>query len=183
MSLFTPINLTKWVEEHRSELKPPVGNKAIWRDERETIIMIVGGPNVRNDYHVNVTEEFFFQIQGDMTLPVIKPDGQRETIIIRQGDVYLLPAHVPHSPQRPAGTVGLVVELKRPQGAIDKLQWYCDSCDKLVFEKEFALENIAVDLNVIMDKFWSDESLRKCKHCGAVVEKPSEAQPPAPVST
>jgi len=179
MSMFTPVHLQSWVQENKDQLKPPVGNKAIWRDDRDTIVMIVGGPNARNDYHVNVTEEFFYQITGDMSLPIIHPDGRRETVVIRQGDVYLLPAHIPHSPQRPAGTVGMVLELKRPQGAIDKLQWYCDSCDKLVFEKVFTLDNIAVDLKKIMDQFWSDESMRTCKHCGAVVQKPGDAQPPA----
>lgn len=180
MSLFTPVHLESWIEHHRSQLKPPVGNKAIWRDERETIVMIVGGPNARNDYHVNATEEFFLQIKGDMSLPIIHPDGRRETIIIREGEVYLLPANIPHSPRRPAGTIGLVLELKRPEGAVDTLQWYCDACDRLVFEKVFALENIAVDLKTIMEKFWSDESLRTCSHCGAVVQHPGESQPPPP---
>ena len=122
MSLFQPLNIRKWVEEHRHELKPPVGNKMVWRDERDTIIMVVGGPNARKDYHVNVTEEFFYQIQGDIILGIINPEtGKPEDIIIREGDIYLLPANVPHNPKRPAGTIGLAVEQKRPEGAKDKL--------------------------------------------------------------
>ena len=106
MSLFQPLNLRKWVEEHRHELKPPVGNKMVWRDERDTIIMIVAGPNARKDYHVNATEEFFYQMEGDITVGIIHPDtGKPEDIIIREGDIYLLPANVPHNPRRPAGTV------------------------------------------------------------------------------
>ena len=121
MSLFKPVNLLKWVEENKDQLKPPVGNKVVWRDERDTIIMIVGGPNKRKDYHVNATEEFFYQIEGDIILGIISPaTGKPEEIIIREGEIYLLPANVPHSPRRPAGTNGLVVEQKRPAGAKDK---------------------------------------------------------------
>lgn len=181
MSLFQPLNLRKWVEEHRHELKPPVGNKMVWRDERDTIIMVVAGPNARKDYHVNCTEEFFYQIQGDITVGIIHPDtGKPEDVIIREGDIYLLPANVPHNPKRPAGTVGLVVEQKRPDGAMDKLQWYSDDTHELVYEAEFALENIETDLKAIMERFWGDEELRRCKSTGSIVSPPEEAVPPPP---
>ena len=99
MSLFQPVNLLRWVEENRGQLKPPVGNKMVWKDERGTIVMIVGGPNARNDYHVNVTEEFFYQIQGDITVGIIHPDtGKPEEIIIREGEIYLLPGQRPPQP-------------------------------------------------------------------------------------
>lgn len=181
MSLFSPLNLRKWVEDHRHELKPPVGNKMVWKDERGTIIMIVGGPNARKDYHVNVTEEFFYQIEGDITVGIIHPDtGKPEDIIIREGDIYLLPANVPHNPKRPAGTVGLVVEQERPEGAKDKLQWYADDTNELVYEAEFTLENIEVDLKRIMAEFWSNEELRTNKSTGSIISPPEEAAPPPP---
>ncbi|ANM31681.1 3-hydroxyanthranilate 3,4-dioxygenase [Acidobacteria bacterium Mor1] len=183
MSLFQPINLLKWVEEHRHLLKPPVGNKMVWKDERDTIIMIVGGPNARKDYHVNCTEEFFYQIQGDITVGIIHPEtGKPEDVIIREGEIYLLPANVPHNPRRPAGTVGLVVEQKRPEGAKDKLQWYSDDTHELVHEAEFSLDNIEVDLKRIMDEFWSNEDLRRCKSTGSIIQPPTEAEPPPPAS-
>ncbi|MGA1201364.1 MAG: 3-hydroxyanthranilate 3,4-dioxygenase [Planctomycetota bacterium] len=181
MSLFMPVNLTKWIEENKAALKPPVGNKMVWRDERGTIIMVVGGPNARKDYHVNATEEFFYQIQGDITLGIIDPEtGKPEDIIIREGEIYLLPAFVPHSPQRPANTIGLVVEQPRPEGVKDKLQWYSDDTHELVHEAEFTLENIETDLKRIMGEFWSNEELRTCKSTGSVVSPPTEAQPPPP---
>jgi len=179
MSMFKPVNLIRWVEAHRGELKPPVGNKMVWKDERGTIVMIVGGPNARNDYHVNATEEFFYQIEGDITVGIIHPEtGKPEDVVIREGEIYLLPANVPHSPRRPANTIGMVVEQPRPAGARDKLQWYCADCRHLVHEAGFALDNIEVDLKRIMQEFWADENMRRCK-CGAVVEPPGEAQPPA----
>ena len=181
MSVFQPINLKKWIDEHRSQLKPPIGNKTVWRDERDTIIMIVGGPNARKDYHVNATEEFFYQVEGDITVGIIHPDtGKAEDVIIREGEIYLLPANVPHSPRRPAGTIGLVVEQKRPPGATDKLQWYSDDTHELVYEAEFTLENIEQDLKRIMAEFWSNEDLRRCKSTGSIIAPPTEAQPPPP---
>ena len=179
MSLFQPLNLRKWVEEHRHELKPPVGNKMVWRDDRDTIIMVVGGPNARKDYHVNATEEFFYQIEGDITLGIIHPEtGKPEEIIIREGEIYLLPANIPHSPQRAAGTIGLVIEQKRPEGARDKLQWYSDDTHELVYEAEFDLDNIETDMTGIMSEFWSNEELRTCKSTGSVIAPPVEATPP-----
>ncbi|RMG14521.1 MAG: 3-hydroxyanthranilate 3,4-dioxygenase [Planctomycetota bacterium] len=180
--MFTPIDLRAWCEENAEFLQPPVGNKAVWRDDRETIIMVVGGPNARNDYHVQPTEEFFYQVRGDMTLRIQHPETKRpHDIVIREGEIYLLPKNVPHSPQRPAGTIGLVVEQARPPGPQDKLRWYCERCNALVHEASFELKNIARDLKEIMEAFWEgDPAVRTCKECGAVVEKPGEAQPPAP---
>jgi 3-hydroxyanthranilate 3,4-dioxygenase len=181
MSLFQPINLSKWVEEHRDQLKPPVGNKQVWRDERGTIVMIVGGPNKRKDYHVNATEEFFYQIEGDIIVGIINPDtGKPEDIIIREGEIYLLPANVPHNPKRPAGTIGLVVEQPRPAGVKDKLQFYSDDTHDLLYEAEFELENIEVDLKRIMNEFWSNEQLRTNPKTGSVLSEPEEVKPPAP---
>lgn len=181
MSLWQPVNMLKWIEENRDALKPPVGNKQVWRDERGTIIMIVGGPNARKDYHVNETEEFFYQIEGDMILKVIPPEtGKPQDIIIREGEIYLLPANVPHSPQRPANTIGLVVEQPRPAGVKDKLQWYSDDTNELVYEAEFDLENIEVDLKRIMGEFWSNEELRTNKSTGSVISPPTEAVAPPP---
>lgn len=172
--VFTPINLKRWVEEHRHLLQPPVCNKQVWLDDRETIVMIVGGPNQRNDYHVNPTEEFFYQVQGDVTVRIIHPDtGKPHDITIREGEIYLLPAKVPHSPMRGPDTVGLVIELKRPAGSKDLLRWYCERDGEVVWEAPFTLQNIAVDLKQIMERFWSDPALRRCKRCGTVVEKPA----------
>jgi 3-hydroxyanthranilate 3,4-dioxygenase len=180
-SLFQPVDLKQWIAEHRHELKPPVGNKQVWRDDRGTIVMVVAGPNARKDYHVNCTEEFFYQIQGDITLGIIDPQTRKpRDIIIREGEIYLLPANVPHNPKRPAGTIGLVIEQPRPQGAKDKLQWYSDDTHELVYEAQFLLENIETDLKRIMQEFWSNPALRTCKSTGSVISPPTEAQPPPP---
>ena len=174
MSIYEPLNLREWIEEHRDLFKPPVGNKQIWRDERGTIIMVVVGPNARKDYHVNATEEFFYQVTGECTVRIQHPEtGKPHDIVIGEGDIYLLPAFVPHSPQRAAGTVGLVIEQKRPEGVKDKLRWYSEDTNELLWEAEFTLENIETDLQTIFAEFWGNESLRTCKSTGSVMQPPA----------
>ena len=106
-------NFQKWIDENQHLLKPPVGNKKVFEDGDMTV-QVVGGPNARTDYHDDPVEEFFYQLKGDMVLKVVD-DGKFYDVPIREGEVFLLPPHVPHSPQRPQeGSVGLVVEAARP---------------------------------------------------------------------
>ncbi|MDX2198961.1 MAG: 3-hydroxyanthranilate 3,4-dioxygenase [Phycisphaerae bacterium] len=180
MPIIPPLNLRKWVEDNRHLLKPPVGNKCVFQDEN-FIIMVVGGPNARKDYHVNETGEFFYQIEGDITVGIIDPaTGKPQDVIIREGEIFLLPPLVPHSPRRPRNTVGLVVEQVRQPGMIDKLQWYSDDTHELVYEAQFKLENIQEDLKRIMEEFWAKPELRRCKSTGSIIAPPTEALPPPP---
>jgi len=177
MPLTPPINLKAWVEQHRDLLKPPVGNKMIWQDA-EFLVMAVGGPNQRKDFHVEDGEEFFFQIEGDINLRIIE-DGQVKDIPIREGEVFLLPAGIPHSPQRPANTVGLVIERRRRESEEDHLRWFCEKCGALVYDASFQLVDLGKQLKPIMETFWSDEKLRTCTKCGTVLQPPAPAAPAA----
>jgi 3-hydroxyanthranilate 3,4-dioxygenase len=167
MALQAPLNLQRWIDEHRHLLKPPVGNHMIWNER--FMVMVVGGPNQRTDYHVNPGEELFYQLEGDIVLKVME-NGQPRDIPIRQGDLFLLPAGVPHSPQRPANTVGLVIEQVRPDHANDHMRWYCRKCGSVVHDAEFHLEDLGKQLKPIIEKFQSTPELRKCKSCGDVFE-------------
>ena len=173
MPLPAPLNLHRWVEENRHLLRPPVGNKMIWNSD--FMVMVVGGPNQRTDYHVNPTEELFFQVEGDIVLRVIE-DGKPREIPIRQGELFLLPAGVPHSPQRPANSVGLVIEQARPEQANDHMRWYCRNCGAVVHDAEFHLEDLGKQLKPILERFHGSEELRRCKVCGAVYEVPAPAK-------
>ncbi len=157
-------NFKKWIDENRSLLKPPVGNKVVWKD-REFIVMAVGGPNERTDYHVNQSEEFFYQLEGNMVLKVINSEGQKEDIPIRAGDVFLLPPNTPHSPQREANSVGLVIERKRREQEVDGLQWYCEQCDEKLYEEFFKLTNIETQFPDVFERYYQS-SATKCQHCG-----------------
>jgi 3-hydroxyanthranilate 3,4-dioxygenase len=178
-TLASPLNLTGWIDQHRHLLKPPVAGKCIWED-RDFIVMVAGGPHQRKDFHINPTEELFFQIEGDITLRIIDAHGLQRDIPIRQGELFLLPPNVPHAPQRPAATIGLVVERRRPRGEDDHLRFYCERCNEVVYEESFELKDMVGgpgmgggQLKRMMDEFWSDATLRTCVHCGTVVTPPS----------
>lgn len=170
--LVSPLNFKTWIEDHRHLLKPPVGNKCVWKDG-EFIIMVVGGPNNRKDYHYNETPEFFYQVEGDIILKIMDGDTPKD-VHIKEGDIYLLPAKVPHSPQRGANTVGLVIEYPRSKKMKDALEWYCENCNHLLYKKKFKLDNIEIDLPVIFDKFYSSEKKRTCKKCSTKMEAPKK---------
>ena len=168
-----PIDFARWIDEHRDRLRPPVGNAQVWEDG-DFIVTVVGGPNQRTDWHDDPLEEFFYQLKGDMVLRVREDDRPRD-LPIREGQIFLLPAHVRHSPQRPAGSLGLVIEYRRPPGARDGFEWYCLRCDALVHRAEVQLESIVRDLPPLFQRFYDDASLRTCPRCGAV--HPGKAVP------
>lgn len=168
MALYSmPINFSRWIDDHRDLLKPPVGNAQIWADS-DFIVTIVGGPNARTDYHDDPLEEFFYQLSGDIVLRIIDEAKPRD-IPIHAGDIFLLPPHVRHSPQRPTpGSVGLVIERQRPTGLIDGFEWYCPSCYALVHRVEVQLRSIVDDLPPLFEQFYSSAAKRTCRHCGTV---------------
>jgi len=176
MALMLPINLKAWIEEHRALLKPPVGNKMIWQDS-EFMVMAVGGPNARKDYHVEEGEEFFYQVEGDIVLRIIE-NGKPRDIPIRQGEMFLLPPGIPHSPQRPANTVGLVIERRRAESEHDHLRWFCENCGELLYDSDFHLVDLGKQLKPIIEQFYGDEKLRTCKKCGTVMPVPAPAAAP-----
>ena len=165
-------NLKRWIEEHRHLLKPPVGAERIWKDS-QFMIMTIGGPNARRDFHIDPSDEFFFQLEGDMVLEYIDREGKRQREIIREGDIFLVPANVPHSPQRPANTVGVVVERVRASDEPEGYAWYCERCDGKLYEISRGEGDILVDLRRVNEKFNATESLRTCKACGYVQPVPT----------
>ncbi|KAJ3190312.1 3-hydroxyanthranilic acid dioxygenase [Gaertneriomyces sp. JEL0708] len=132
--------------------------------------MVVGGPNARNDYHVNQTEEWFYQYKGDMLLKVVDTNESGKEIFrdipIKESEMFLLPGNVPHNPVRFADTVGIVIERKRPEGSEDRLQWYCQQCQTIVYSESFHCTDLGSQLKPVIEKYFGDESLRKCKSCG-----------------
>ena len=170
MQIVPPINFKNWIEENRHLLKPPVGNKVVYEDG-DFMIMVVGGPNSRKDYHVDPVEEFFYQLEGDMLLNIME-NGKRVDVPIKEGEIFLLPKNVPHSPQRFENTVGLVVEYQREEGALDAFQWYCDECDEMLHEVTLDLENIVTQLPPLFDAYWKNMDARTCESCGSFQEKP-----------
>lgn len=175
---FPRIMLDQWIKENARHLKPPVSNKQLYANSLDSIIFVSGGPNTRNDFHVNPTEEFFYQLKGDIAVRVRPLDGTPpRDVVIKEGEIFLLPRWVPHRPQRPAGTLGLIIEYPRGvdangQPQMDGLQWYCPTCDTLVHEARWVLKKIDEDLKIIMEEFWGGpEERRTCRTCGHVIKR------------
>ncbi len=181
MAITGAFNLKKWIDEHRDILKPPVGNAQIYQDAGDFIVMVVGGPNARKDFHYNETEEFFYQLEGEITVK-IRENGETRDIVISEGDIFLCPAKTPHSPRRPANTIGLVIEKKRSEEHTDGLLWFCENCGNKLYEEFFPLTNIVEELPVVINKFHNSLELRTCNQCGTVMEVPGTEVPGTDIS-
>ncbi len=167
-----PFNLFQWIEDHRESLKPPIGNRCIYTEAADLIVMVVGGPNSRRDFHYNEGEELFYQIEGTIVLKVVV-DDKVEDIEITAGDMFLLPARTLHSPRRGADTIGIVVETNRQPGQKDGCVWFCENCDHKIYEAYFELkapQEIVTKLTAITQQFNQSEEMRTCKNCGGVLE-------------
>lgn len=175
MAIQRPFNLKKWIDDNRSKLKPPVGNAQVYHQVDNFIVMVVGGPNSRKDFHYNETEELFYQLEGNVVVRIIE-DDKIVPVEINEGDMFLLPARVPHSPQRGANTVGLVIEMVREPNMKDSFSWYCESCSNKLYEEFIPVADIVKELPPVMDAFYADIRKRTCDKCGTVME------PPQPVS-
>ena len=170
MPISIPFNLNKWIGENRHLLKPPVGNKSIYADAQDYIVMVVGGPNARKDYHYNETEELFYQLEGNITI-IVQENGARREMELNAGDMYLHPAKTPHSPVRSENSIGLVIERKRAgQGFTDGLLWFCDDCNHKLHEVYFELKDIEEDFLPHYEHFYNSKELRTCKKCGTIME-------------
>lgn len=165
-----PFNLQKWIDENRHLLKPPVGNKNLYHESGDYIVMIVAGPNARKDYHYNETEELFYQLEGNITVKT-QQDGKCVEVPIQAGEMFLLPARVPHSPGRSEGSIGLVIERVRKGTTMkDGLLWFCEKCNNQLHETYFPSDNIETDFLAKFKEYYGSEDLRTCKQCGHVME-------------
>lgn len=165
--LSSPVNLPKWLEENSHLLQPPINNFCVYNDG--FTVMVVGGPNARTDYHINQTPEWFYQYKGAMLLKVVDGTTFRD-IVIREGDMFLLPPNTPHNPVRFANTVGIVLEQKRPEDSVDRMRWYCQKCGEVVHEAAFHCTDLGSQIKEAVEAFKKDESVRTCKGCGEVAD-------------
>ena len=168
--MMAPFNLQQWIDDNRDILKPPVGNKNLYKEAGDFIVMVVGGPNARKDYHYNESEELFYQIEGEICVR-IQENGKPRDIIIKEGEMFLLPANTPHSPMRGPNTVGLVIEkVRKGTDLMDGLMWFCDKCNHQLKEYRFPLANIEEDFISRFKEFYGSEEMRTCTSCGNVME-------------
>ncbi len=172
MKSLTAFNLQKWIEKHRHQLQPPVCNRQVF-EENDFIVMIVGGPNSRTDYHVDEGPELFYQLEGRMVLKVVE-DGELRDITIDEGEMLLLPPRVPHSPQRFSNTVGLVVERKRLPHELDGFLWFCENCGNKLYEEYLYVDDIVDQLPPVFERFYAAATNRSCDVCHTLMAKPEQ---------
>lgn len=174
MAVQKPINLNAWIEENKHLFKPPVANRYLY-DGRDFFVMVIVGPNARNDFHLVDSEEYFYQVKGDIVVKIREGDKIVD-YRIREGETFFIPPNVPHAPQRPPNTIGVVVERRRPPGEREHIIWYCPGCSAMVEDLEFDCADIVEHFSKAMEDFWHDEARRTCKKCGKRVEKPGPLQ-------
>lgn len=167
MKILPPFNLNTWIQENKHLLKPPVGNRELFIESEDYIVMVVGGPNSRIDYHVNHGEELFYQLEGSIMIKIVV-EGHHQDVAIGAGEMFLLPGLVPHSPRRGPDTIGLVIERKRVAQEEDGFVWYCDNCGNKLHEIYSEITDIVRQLPPILETFKSSELLRTCKTCGTI---------------
>ena len=174
MSVLPPINLKSWIDEHRHLLKPPVGNQQVYKLNEDFIVMIVGGPNSRKDFHYNEGEELFYQLEGNIIVRIID-EGKMRDISIKEGDMFLLPARTPHLPMRGPNTIGLVIEKYRKEDELDGFLWFCENCGTKLYDEFIPVSDIVRQLPEVMNRFYASEELRTCKNCKHVMQPPQPA--------
>lgn len=171
----SPLNLSNWIQENRHLFKPPVSNRYLY-DGRDFFVMVIQGPNARNDFHQVDSEEFFYQLKGNIKVRI--REGERILdYLVREGETFFIPANVPHAPVRPPDTLGMVVERRRPPGETEHVIFYCDNCEALVEDIHFDCADIVQAFSQAMVDFWNDEARRTCGNCGKKVEQPKPVQP------
>jgi len=170
-----PFNLTAWIEENLPKPLGSIGNKDVFEEDTDMIFQIIKGPNARNDFHIasQLIEDFIRR--ADMRLPYLDEQGLRQEVQIREGEVFLLPRFVPHSPQRPAGTIGLVIERRRKAHELDAVVWFCPKCHNPLHRVEYWRDNKAMKIKEVADAFNADKQLRTCKDCGEELPDPRQA--------
>ncbi|PCI99398.1 MAG: 3-hydroxyanthranilate 3,4-dioxygenase [Flavobacteriales bacterium] len=170
MSVMMPFNFQQWIADNRDKLKPPVANKNMYPLGEDFIVMVVGGPNARKDYHYNETEELFYQLEGDICV-TIQQDGKAVKVPIKEGEMFLLPAKTPHSPGRSDNSIGLVIErVRKGTNYKDGLMWFCDKCNTKLYEEYFQLEDVEKDFLPVFKRFFNSEENRTCNNCNHVMQ-------------
>ena len=166
----SPIHLLNWVTANKASFQPPVGNKYLYSGT-DFFVMLIAGPNARNDFHKTDSEEFFMQLTGEILVKTWE-NGKIVDHVIREGETFFIPPNVPHAPCRPQGTLGLVIERRRPEGELEHQLFYCEKCHALVEDNAFDCKDIVHAFREAMEAFWADPERSTCEHCGTRVGKP-----------
>ena len=174
--LSLPFKLDSWIEKNLPASLGAIGNKEVFKGS-DFIYQIIKGPNARNDFHIDPFDEIFYQLKGHIFLHVIE-DGKERRLRIGEGEVFLLPKNVYHSPRRPPGSLGLVIE--RPRRNVKEefggIAWFCPSCANRLDQVDFWCDDIERGLREIIGAFNADTGRRTCRKCSTVLPDPTKIE-------
>jgi len=146
--------------------------RVLWQEE-ESLAFVARGRDYRSEFHINPSDELMYMIRGHMKLHYRTPEGKEEVAELPEGSLVYTPAGTPHSPRFPSTDWLLVVERKRRPGEVDRFQWFCSSCDELLHEEHFIVQDYRADpVSLAYKTFFDSEEFRTCKHCGEVMPRP-----------
>jgi 3-hydroxyanthranilate 3,4-dioxygenase len=169
LSVLKTIDVQRWVRE-RKELgdRPYMSHDRIWNDGFLVLLFDGPTPPERMDFHINTSPEFFYQLVGDMHCRVLE-DGVFRDFVVAEGEMFLLPARIPHRNSRDRGSLGIVVHQARDPGALDAIVWYCEKCQNVLHRVDYQLSSLREQLQEHIRNFLGSEALRTCKRCGTVM--------------
>jgi len=169
MRALSPIDLNEAIQATKGAGK---GREVLWQDS-ESIAFLSRGRKRRMDFHIDPSDEVTLQLSGEQRLHYLTPEGEEKVAVIGPGQVLLCPGGVPHSPRVSEDAWFVVFERKRRAGEQDRFIWFCEQCGEKVYEVAVPVGDYSQDpVSRVHERFYSDESLRTCKKCGAVVPRP-----------
>ncbi len=168
MEPLSTYHLKRWVDKNKDYFNPPLRTNKLLVKHKDFLVMILRGPNSRLDFHIEPGDEFFYQLEGDMELH-LKPEGERREVVrIREGEIFLCPGGLAHSPRRPENSWGLVIERQRRTEEKEEFAWFCERCDALVLSRTVNQGDIPAQVKAVYQEFNDNENLRTCRGCGYV---------------
>ncbi|MGH7825451.1 MAG: 3-hydroxyanthranilate 3,4-dioxygenase [Candidatus Binatia bacterium] len=168
MNLVSTYHLKRWVEENKQYFNPPFRTNRLLVHHKDFLVMILRGPNTRLDFHIEPGDEFFYQVEGDMELHLKPPGERRQVVTIKEGEIFVCPGGLPHSPRRFENTWGLVIERERRAGEREEFSWFCERCDELVLSRAMDQGNIPAQVQRAYQEFNANQEVRTCPGCGYV---------------
>lgn len=170
--MLLPFGLQAWIDQNMPTALGAIGNKEVFKHS-DFIFQIIKGPNARNDFHIDPWDEIFYQLHGHIFVHVIEEERERR-IRIGEGELLLLPKNTYHSPRRPPGSVGLVLERPRRPDERDGIAWFCPSCSNRLHRVDFWCDDIEKGLRDVIDALNADVRRRTCTTCGTVLPDPTK---------
>ena len=158
-------NLQQWIDENRGNWGQ---RRVIWEDS-DFIAFVTRGPNRRKDFHINPGDEIFYQLEGELNLNYLGKERKAELALLKAGDLFLLPANVPHSPRRADGSWTLVVERTRQSKEQDRFIWICEECGNTLHETTVRFNEPSDAVATATAAMKADPKLATCSRCNAVL--------------